>query len=277
MGHAANKYFHQHQTEKKEMKKKSILGIILTASLMLTIAVAAIFPAIANSTPSNSITKYGTNAEVNLQLPTPGGAITNRPTNLKISVLDYDKRSNSADALQVLIWVSAMNTYVPVAFISDQPWSAQDKANLNNSAMYLEVNGVVIRNNLKVVADKELDVWQESKGSYNGWRSNSWSKQGDETLIANLTVPTQLDFTGLPPVFGSGFTIPPMYLKFIGIAEGIPPAGQLSMNLPSGVAVTLEATTVPAWALVRIPAWGTGDQTFAASIYENLVITFTPP
>lgn len=264
------------------MKKKLILGIILTLSLVLIIAVIAAIPASANSTPSNSITKYGTLAEAVLQLPPPGGAIASHPTNLRLLPFDYDRRSGSVDALRVSIWVSAMNTYVPVAFISDQPWSAQDKANLNNTAMYLEVNGVVIRNNLKVVADKELDVWMEAGKSQFGNGRWSWDDYGryvweipdGDTLIANLTVPVQLDFTGLPPTFGSSFAVPAMYMKFVGIAEGDPVQG--TSTLPSGAKVSEKYTGVPAWAYVNIPAWG-GSQYLAGAIGENEAITFTMP
>jgi len=256
------------------MRKKLIFGTILTLSLVLTVAVATIFPAIANSTPSNSITQYGTIVDAVIQLPTPGGAIASHPTSLKILAFDYDRRSDSVDALRVTIWVSAMNTYVPVAFISDKPWSAQQKAILNNTAMYLEVNGVVIRNNLKVVADKELDVWQESKWTYYGCGRDGYSYANSETLEANLTVPVQLDFTGLPPTFGSSFAVPAMYMKFVGIAEGDLVQG--TSTLPSGAKASEKYTGVPAWALVIIPTWG-ATQYISGGIGENWAITFTLP
>ena len=265
-------FFTDKKGEEKEMRKKLILGTILTLSLLLTVAVTAIAPAIGNNPPSNSLTKSGTIAEVVLQLPTPGGAIASHPTNLRILPFDYDRRSGSADALRVSIWVSAINTYVPVAFISDQPWGAQEKAIMNNTNMYLEVNGVVIRNNLKVVTDKELGVWQESKWTCYG---HGWSVPGDETLIANLTIPVQLDFTGLPPIFGPSFAVPAMSMKFVGIAEGSPLQGTLP-TLPSGAKAIEKYTGVPAWAFVAIPAWG-GSWYFAGAIGENYVITFTLP
>jgi hypothetical protein len=282
MRHFANNILTD-KKEKKEMRKKLILGTTLTLSLALIVAVVAVIPTIANAKPSNSIIKYATLGQAPLQLPPPGGAIASHPTNLKLIAFDYSKQSYVplADAVQVLVWVSALNTYVPIAFISDKPWTAQDKAILNNTAMYLEVNGVIIRNNLKVVADKELDVWTE-KSSQHGTGDWGWDEYGryvlntgsDNILMVNLTVPVQLDFTGLPPVFGSAFALPAMHMTFVGIAEGS--LDQSTSTLPSGATISEKVTVVPAWAEVDIPTWGIA-QFIAAGIGKNVVLTFTLP
>jgi hypothetical protein len=255
--------------EAKKLKRKIILGAILTLSLVLSVTLLAIVPAIANSTLRNSNSKSGIAADILLQLPPPGGAPTH-PTNFRITFTDADKRTGSGDVMRVDLWVSALNTYVPVALIFDQPMTGQEKMMYNNSALYLEVNGVVIRNNLKEVADKELDVWQD----YGSWGNGRYDS-GDKTLIATLTVPLQLDFTGLPPIFGASFTIPALEVRFIAIAEGYS-IDPIVTNLPSGYVSTIKATAVPAWAFAHIPEWGI-HQDSTATIYDKFVITFAPP
>jgi hypothetical protein len=283
MGCLIDNIFRQRKRRRKRMRNKLILGTTLTLSLVLTVSILTVFPTLANSTPRNSLTEYATVAEVVLQLPPPGGALISRPSNLRISVFDYDKRSDSADALQVLIWVSALNTYVPIAFIKDQAWSAQEKAVLNNTAMYLEVNGVVIRDNLKVVADQELDVWMEKSSEHSGnghwgWDNYGryiWQMSGDNTLLANLTIPVQLDYTGLSSVFGSSFAVPKMSMRFVEIAEGHPT--ETAAVFPSGTTISSKTTAFPAWVGVVIPSWGTGTQFFAGGVGEDTFITFTMP
>ena len=260
------------------MRNKLILGTILILSLVLTVAVTAVAPAIANSSSTNSRTEYSTEGEVVLQLPSGGGALASRPTNLKILALDIDRRSGGYDKMMILLWVSAINTYTPIALISDQAPTAFDKAQWNNSAVYLEVNGVVIRNNLKTVADKELDVWQEFKCTSYGCGQYGWSNPGEETLHANLTVAVQLDFTGLPPVFGSSFAVPAMDLQFVGIASGIP--FEDKSVLPTGATIYDKGNGVPAWVMAFVPTWGfagIGNQYFDGIISNQLVTTITLP
>jgi hypothetical protein len=255
------------------MRKKIILGTILALSLAITFAVSAVAPALANNKPSNSIICYSNEASVVVQLPPGGGALTGRPTNLQFHPVDYDRRSGGADVLLVSMWVSALNAYVPMAAIADQAADANVKGLWNATPVYLEVNGVVIRNNLKTVSDKELDVWMESAWTYSGCGRNSYSNT--VTFMANLTVPVQLDFTGLPSIFGSSFTVPPMTLTFREIGDGF--SHEETTLLPSGYTVKTVHTDVPAWVRVTIPSWGTTATEFAGTLLERDTSTLTPP
>jgi hypothetical protein len=251
------------------MKKKTILGTLLALSIAATITIAAVIPALASKPQSNpGSVAYSNEGWVCVQLPPPGGAMAGHPTNLKFWVHDYQKRSGGADVLEIIIWVSALNGYITIASIADQVLPPEVKASYNGTPVYLEINGVVIRNNLKTVADKELDVWMECARGH------------DDVLKANLTVPVgPLDFTGLPLIFGSTFTVPAMTLTFSGIAEGS--RQTTTANLP-GFTWTQKSTRVPAFVIVDIPAWLngipgiSGKQTVVGDINENAVTSITP-
>jgi hypothetical protein len=251
------------------MKKRTILGTVLALSLAVIIAVAAAAPALATYN-TNSTVFYDTHGSVVLQLPPSGGSpppagVAGHPTNVVLKAYDYDRRSGSADVLVVYIWVSASNSMIPIAAITDQTPTAIVKAIWNNTPVYSEVNGVVIRNNIKQVADKELDVWMESVWTYYGCGRNGYGYSNSETLMANLTVPVQLDFTGLPSVFGSSFTVPPMTIMFRPIADGFREEGETG-------------TDVPAWARVAIPKWlGPAELEVVGHITEHNVATYTLP
>jgi hypothetical protein len=251
------------------MKKKTILGTLLALSLAAIITIAAVTPALASKPQSNpgSVT-YSNDGWVCVQLPPPGGAMTGHPIDLKFWAQDVEKRSGGVDVLNIIIWVSALNSYITIAAIADQVPTAEVKAAYNGTPVYLEINGVVIRNNIKTVADKELDVWMERARGH------------DDIFIANLTVPVgPLDFTGLPPIFGSTFTVPAMTLTFSGIAEGS--RQTTTANLP-GFTWSQTSTMVPAFVIVDIPAWLTGipgvsgKQTVVGNINEKAVTSITP-
>jgi len=203
------------------MKIRNVLVAVLALSLVVTITVATIFPAFA----ANKTIDSSNQGHISLELPSPGGAVASHPTNIVFSFYDYTKGPLSpTDVLVVYIWISSMNKYIPIAAIADHPPNAQIKQFWNNTPIYMEVDGVVLRNNLKAVADKELDVWMENPGTSYGHGHNSWNAADDEVLVANLTVPVgPLDYTGLPPsVFGSTFTVPAMEITFRQTAEKLP-------------------------------------------------------
>ena len=201
--------------------------------------------------------------------------MTGHPIDLKFWAQDYEKRSGGADILNIIIWVSALNGYIPIAVISDQVPPAEVKAAYNGTPVYLEVDGVVIRNNLKTVADKELDVWMQTE-----WTRDGWTYVKNKSFIANLTVPVgPLDFTGLPPIFGSTFTVPAMTLTFSEIAAG---TRNTITTVQPGFTWTQTSTLVPAFVIVDVPAWlngipgVSGKQTVVGNINENAVTTITP-
>ena len=169
-----------------------------------------------------------------------------------------------------------LNTYSPISVISDQSFTAELKAFWNNTGAYLEKNGVVIRNNLKTVADKELDVWMENALTCYDNGRKSWNVASAETLTANLTLPVgPLDYTGLPTaVFGSTFTIPAMTLTFTGIADGA--LEKLTYIVPSGFKYEYQASNRPAFADVDINAW-IGSMHVVGEIGQRFTLIITPP
>lgn len=265
------------------MKKKIILGTILVLSLAITVAVAAVTPALANPPASNTVS--GNSGTVTLQLPPGGGALASRPVDIRLEAFDYDRNSyGGADVMLVYIWVSTLNYYIPIAAIGDKAPSPELKAFWNSTPVYLEVNGVAIRNNLKTVADKELDVWTETMWTQYGggsWGYDEygrcvWNIAGAQTLKVNLTVPVgPLDYTGLPAIFGSTFTVPSMSLMFTGIADGSPL--KETSTMPSGFKYEYKTTAVPAHVKATIPTW-IGSSTFAAGgMGKSFTMTSTPP
>jgi hypothetical protein len=252
------------------MKRKLVLGAVLALSLAVIISGVAVFPAIATGKKNTHVTVEASNqGNVRLDLPPPGGApppagVAGHPTNLILSFFDYVKGpASGTDVIVVYIWVSALNKYIPIAAIADQPPNEQIKAFWNNTPVYLEIDSVVIRNNLKTVANKELDVWKECARGH------------DDILIANLTVPIgPLDYTGLPAIFGSTFTVPAMDVTFRPIAESW--RELVTEVLPDGSTEKVTDTKVPAWVIAHIPAWFNGAYLDAGGIVYETIID-TPP
>jgi len=277
----------------KNTKRKPVLGTVLALSLAVIIALAVVFPAVAIGKKNPDVTVTASNqGHVSLELPPPGGApppagVAGHPTDIVLSFYDYYKGpASGADVIVVYIWVSALNKYIPIAAIGDQAPSAQIKAFWNNTPVYLEVDGVVIRNNLKTVADKELDVWVEMGRCPYGhailaetgrcfYGHRSMNAPSSTTFIANLTVPVgPLDYTGLPAIFGSTFTVPAMDVTFRQITESY-----LDVEtgvLPDGSTEKTTATKVPAWVNPHIPAWFNGPCMDVGFIMQETIIT-TPP
>ena len=255
------------------MGKRRFYGIFVVLIVSLTIAVAAVGASFAtrrdpDPVDPNAMISHSNAANVILSLPPGGGALAGHPTNLRFVVYDFDQSMDNADAMIVYVWVASTNSYVPVAVIRDQAPSAGLTAFWNNTPVYLEVNGVVMRNNIKTVVDSQLDVWIDSS-------ANNGHKAADTVLIANLTVPVPLDFTGLPPaVFGLAFSVPPMSLMFRGIAGGF--HHEETFTVPSGYTLLTVHTDVPAWVRATIPTW-VGLSEVVGTIMFHDTTTITPP
>jgi hypothetical protein len=196
--------------EVKKMKRKQILGTILALSLIILTVVVAVSPAIAYKIPDDDsgITIYGTSAGIDFSLPPPGGAVADHPTVLKIEVGDWNKKSETGafDSMVIWVWAPALNTWVPYAAILDIPIPYWFKEMWNGTIVYQESNGLVVRNNIFSVADKELDVWME---------------KGGDTLWVNLTVPVQISNASLPAALGvKSFTLPPTQIELTTAEAG---------------------------------------------------------
>jgi hypothetical protein len=253
------------------MNTKRLFAATLALCLAVTIAVAIITPAFAD--PRNGVADSGgkTNrGTVEYNTPSGGGALANRPTDLIILAYDYDESMNNTDLLAVAMWVPSMNSFVPVAVIGDQAPNAQIKTLWNNTAVYLEVNGAVIRNNLVTVSDDQLEVWTEPARTI-----NNHGYANEIVLMANLTVPVQLDFTNLPAAaFGTAFSVPAMSLMFRGVGNAF--AHEETQRFPNGYTIASVHIDIPAWVHIYVPAWGYSP-TVSGSILYHETSTIVPP
>jgi hypothetical protein len=254
------------------MRKRRFYLVFVALSLAIIITGASVGSTIATHrypapVDPNVAISHDNAANVFLNLPPGGGALAGHPTNIRFVVYDYDGLKNNGDSMTVYIWIASTNSYVPVAVIRDQAPTAGATAFWNNTPVYLEVNGVVMRNNLKTVADNQLDVWIES--------GNNDHKTVDIVLMVNLTVPVPLDFTGLPSaVFGSAFAVPPTTLMFRGIADGF--HHEETFTVPSGYKLLTVHTDVPAWVRATIPTWVGLSEVVGTILYRDTT-TITPP
>ncbi|MBT0158479.1 hypothetical protein G4O51_00675 [Candidatus Bathyarchaeota archaeon A05DMB-2] len=241
------------------MRKKLVLGTILTLSLLIVSVVVAVAPVIAGP-KDNSIDLYGTGARVGLALPPPGvgpppAGVAAHPTDLNIAVWDYDRRSETGahDFMQIQVWVPAINAYLPIALVMDIPVPEWLKKEWNHTSMgyYYEANGVVRHSNMFSVADKELEVWTES--SYYGGGRKLCDYKSADTIYANLTKPLFINYTSPNPSIGNlSFTLPPMTMRFIKIAEGWYTE---VVSTPNNWVFAIKEIQTPAWVEVTIPSW----------------------
>jgi hypothetical protein len=154
------------------------------------------------------------------------------------------------------------------------------KAMWNNTIVYKEANGVVVRNNIFSVADKELDVWMDSEWACNGYGHNGYTYANTGTFRANLTVPLQISNATLPASFGlNSFTLPPTQIECHVIGEGWRHEDSFSL-LPkppySGYTLSTKHIDVPALARVYILGWISEYETID-HIKVQETQTFTPP
>jgi hypothetical protein len=140
------------------------------------------------------------------------------------------------NVLEVLLWEPNLNQYVGVAILS---------TNTNQTAIdwILNVaNGTPIwippmMQNYFVPTTDELQIGMI-----------------DEILWANLTKSVNVT---LPTALGGNFTIPPMTLIFVPIAESFTHEEVMVLPKPqfSGWTINTTHTDVPAWVRVEIPMW----------------------
>lgn len=246
------------------MRKKTILGTILTLSILVAAFIAAMAPAFAAQQDDPSIVNYGVHGRVTFLLPPAGGQLATRPSSLGIVAWDFDKRSETGpfDYLYVQVWAPAINAYMPVAAVFDIPVPDWYKKMWNSTSMglYTEINGVVTRNNCFSVGDKELEVTLEKGSSGHGYGQWGWDEYGrcvwntqsGEILRVNLTKPLFINAT-FPAAGNVSFTLPPMSMTFAKTAEGF--YNEVSSNLPSSWKQIIKGTQEPAWVDVIIPSW----------------------
>ena len=253
------------QTNLEEVEKVLKIRIIFAVLMTLTVSVAIIAPVIAfnksrcppvtNNNYNNPIF-YITQGETKLQLPPPGGAIANHPTNLGITAFKWEKDSsfNSAghDVLTVNIWISAANAYRPVAYITDND-NPDFIAFIKNAW-----KGFPIAENVIVVGNRELEVWTEKNA-----------------LFANLTKPVDILFGDSFPTFKSlNFTLPAMYLVFREIGDEYKvEKGEQTTTMGtqpnfSGYTASQYGCVKPTWVEYKIPGWIVGQSCYTAGVLQ---------
>jgi hypothetical protein len=267
--------------------KRKLSIIVLSLSLAVIIMIATIGITFANGNKDkkkdgSNVVAYGQHGEVILQLPTPSNKPAPpaalgtpwHPTCLRLIAGDIEKKSTfgASDNLDVYLWMPAMNSFVPVAHITDQ--DDPDALEFFH-AVYIGLpiwNTAVEEPNMRnviTVEDNELDVW----------------KEGD-VIMANLTkaVTITLDFTKIAALAAWGdqtFVLPPMTLMFRPIARDF--ANEESVTLIpsppySGWTMTVKSRMSPAWVKAQIPLWVKGGWIECSGhICTHLVQTGIPP
>jgi hypothetical protein len=253
---------------KGKMKRSTVLGTVLTLSLTVIIAVAAITPALAGSDQGHThdtepVKIYGKGGTVVLQLPE---GIPSHPTTLKISVGDFDKRSTygAYDTLFVSLWIPAYNGFMTVACIETNVVHSNSLSRPFFTSSFVW-SPPLFPNDFQV-ADNELEVW----------------KHGN-IITATLTksIDISLPFNLLPAPFTAwgdlSFTLPPMTLEFVEIPAS-PKYIDVAYGVPSGWSIELTEWDKAAWVSVMIPQWlGMEPITDTGYVFLNRISAFTAP
>jgi hypothetical protein len=242
------------------MKRSIVIGTVLVLSLAVTIAVAAVAPALAGT---KSITIYGKGGTLVLQLPE---GVLSHPTTLKISIGSFDKRSTygAYDTLFVSLWIPEYGDFMTVACIETNVVHSNSLSRQFFASSFVW-SPPLFPNDFQV-ADNELEVL----------------KHGG-TITATLTesIDISLPFDLLPAPFTDwgdlSFTLPPMTLEFVEIPAS-PKYIDVDYGVPSGWSIEVTQREKAAWVSVMIPQWlGMEPLTATGTSFHNRVAVFTPP
>ena len=180
------------------------LSLCLVCSIVLGVAAQTLTNP-TNNTVVGTVTEpttYGEHGEVILQLPQPSNAtnsnMPSHPTTLRLVASSFDERSSfgASDTLLVLLWVPAVDQFIPVAQINSVSDSSLDA---HIQALW---NGTPIWN---PIMHNVIDV-----------TTFSVSREGS-LIIANLTTPVTITLpfnlmTGTPNAAWGNltFVLPPL-------------------------------------------------------------------
>jgi hypothetical protein len=221
----------------------------MVATIALTIFAQA------QPTQSNNFAYTGNGGVVSLQLPS--GA-TSHPVNLRISVMAIDSTSDyeGGRIMEVYLWMPAMNSYLPVAIVSTS------------------TNQTVIDTVKSIVNGTPIWTPPAMMNFFTATPDQLQITMDGQALIANLT--TSFNVT-LPDSSGGNFTIPPMTLMFIPIADGF--THSETIGIPSSNwTITMVETDVPSWIRVSIPMWlGGAPMETVGAMMVNVTTTYIPP
>ncbi len=271
------------------MKRKVILGVILTVTLLFLTIVAANTSMFAlsqdnNISDSNNVTLTGAAGDVIFQLPSnssppaPPGGTPNHPTILWIIALHFDKGSTEGafDGLSVHMWRPVKHEFDPVALITDSAnHAALLKTVYNQTYVWYPTGPPVfpiftnLFPNVIQVEPQDLQVWTESNG-------HKGASSAIDTLNANLTKAVTIT---LPYYNATGvnsnqtFTLPPLSLMFKVISsEFNDPFTVEFKGYPGASNYTFVRSGSSQFAAVRIniPDWLSADPLSAMSKQQGM-------
>ncbi len=239
------------------MRKRFVLSVILSVCLAATITTTLFTQAAPIKIPSVDIVTYTEGANFALHLPQ---GVPSHPVDLRISVSSISDKSDygGANSLSVSIWVSTLNSYVPVALIT---------TSTSNSAVgFLRTvfNGTPVwtpplMTNIVTATANQLQVWKEE----------------DRVIMANLTASFNVT---LPATLGGSFTIPPMEIMFRPLAPGFQHSETITLAAFSRWTITTTHTDLPAWVRFTSLVWmRAGQIETSGTIVWKDTTTYTPP
>jgi hypothetical protein len=286
------------------MKRKVILGIILTVPLLFLTIIAVNTSTFAlsqdnNISDSNNLTNTGADGIVIVQLPTnssppaPPGGTPDHPTILELSAEHFDKGTTEGgiNELVVFMWRPVVHRFEPVAMITDDANHAAFLETLwNKTYLWYPVGPPTYPPNYNLfpnviqVEPKDLQVWTELNG-------HKGASSAIDTLNANLTKAITIT---LPNYNATGvysnqtFILPPLSLMFKATSsefndpmafelKGYPGSSNYTFVRSGSSQFAAVRVTIPAWLSSVISGPSSGYLEATGHVYLHFVDTYTPP
>jgi hypothetical protein len=236
---------------------------------------------------NNQIINYGTGSMVYLNLPPAPNATSppaapgtpSRASDIQLRCYHYNPESSlgAFDLINVYLWIPQRNSYTPVASITNLANTEIYQNVWNNTFIWLKTT-IPNANLLNViqVGIKDLSVSTQAGSPSSMYGDNLWVN-----LTKSVTINLALNLFPQPTgALGNlTFTLPPMTLRFIPIANSYTDQGTNAL-LPSGYLRQPFATMrTPAWVEESIPSWlgGTAPLEVSGHIDYQFKEIITPP
>jgi sugar-specific transcriptional regulator TrmB len=187
---------------------------------------------------------------VNIARAIWGQAIIHPPTHLNIPlILIQAFRVNQSTfgeednmIVNLLLQTPKGNAFVPVAIVQDNP-----KAGVLHKAVFA---GLPAGQNIKTVAEDELEVWSQGNNLFAGW-----------------TVPI--------PLLPLPYNLPPSSMMLEG--HGSPRLRKYTVNWPSGYKTSAENNECQAFATFVNPSWRYAGPATDGALTTDCIMITTPP
>jgi hypothetical protein len=236
---------------------------------------------------NNQIINIGTGSMVYLNLPPAPNATSppaapgtpSRPSDIQLRSYHYNAESSlgAFDLINVYLWIPQRNSYQPVATITNLANTEIFQNVWNNTFIWLKtVNPSANLLNVIQVGTKDLIVGTQSGSPSSMYGDNLWVN-----LTKSVTINLAFNLLSQPTaaIGNLTFTLPPMTLRFIPIANSYTDQGTNAL-LPSGYQRQPFATMrTPAWVEESIPSWlgGTAPLEVSGHIDYQFKEIITPP